>query len=375
MSGEPAAPGSYRVLVLGGTGVFGTLLCRRLARDPAIRVIVAGRDAERAARLAQSLLGAESVAVDLHRDLPAALLHLHPALVIHCAGPFQEQDYAVARACVARRIAYLDLADGRRFVSDIAALDTEARVAGVAVVSGASSVPAISAAAVRALSADLVTLERIAVAILPGNRAPRGPAVVAAILGQAGQRIRVREDGRPKTRYGWHDLRRTAIPGLGRRWASVVDVPDLELFPARWPGLRTATFHAGLELSLLHLGLWALAWPVRLGLVGSLRAAAPMATRIATLLQRFGTDRGGMVVEVDGRDAAGAARRRRWTLVAEAGQGPFVPVLPAAIAAKRLAHGAALSPGARPALDIVTLEELAVEAADLAISFRTEELA
>jgi saccharopine dehydrogenase-like NADP-dependent oxidoreductase len=255
VAGEPAAPGSYRVLVLGGTGVFGTLLCRRLARVPAIGVIVAARDGERAARLAQSLPAAEAAAVDLHRDLPAALLRLRPALVIHCAGPFQEQEYAVARACVAERIAYLDLADGRRFVADITALDAEARGAGVAVVSGASSVPAISAAAVRALSADLATLERIAVAILPGNRAPRGAAVVAAILGQAGQRISVREQGRQKIRYGWHDLRRIAVPGLGRRWASVVDVPDLEVFPARWPGLRTSTFHAGLELSLLHLGL------------------------------------------------------------------------------------------------------------------------
>ena len=48
------------------------------------------------------------------------------------------------------------------------------------------------------------------------------------------------------------------VPGLGRRWLSACDVPDLELLPERWPGLREATFHAGLELAPLHLGLWVL---------------------------------------------------------------------------------------------------------------------
>src|SRR6185295_14453328 len=98
-----------------------------LARDSAIRVIVAARDGERAARLARSLPAAEAVAVDLRRDLPAVLQRMRPALVIHCAGPFQELDHAVARACVAQRVTYLDLADGRRFVCDIGALDAEAR--------------------------------------------------------------------------------------------------------------------------------------------------------------------------------------------------------------------------------------------------------
>jgi hypothetical protein len=44
----------------------------------------------------------------------------------------------------------------------------------------------------------------------------------------------------------------------GTRWMVSVDVPDLELFPKRY-GVRNATFYAGLELSLLHLGTCAIA--------------------------------------------------------------------------------------------------------------------
>jgi len=37
--------------------------------------------------------------------------------VIHCAGPFQSQDYRVALAAMAAGAHYLDLADGRQFVA------------------------------------------------------------------------------------------------------------------------------------------------------------------------------------------------------------------------------------------------------------------
>jgi hypothetical protein len=95
---------------------------------------------------------------------------------------------------------------------------------------------------------------------------------------------------------------------------------------------------------------------------------------VARRLETFGTDRGGMLVEVEGWDQADVPHRRRWMLTAAAGQGPFVPVLPAAIVAKRMTHGGALAPGARPALDLISIEELAAEAADLSIGFETAEV-
>jgi saccharopine dehydrogenase-like NADP-dependent oxidoreductase len=46
-----------------------------------------------------------------------ALRALGPALVIHCAGPFQNQDYRVALAALSCGAHYIDLADGREFVT------------------------------------------------------------------------------------------------------------------------------------------------------------------------------------------------------------------------------------------------------------------
>ena len=77
------------------------------------------------------------------------LRQLGVELLIHTAGPFQQQDYAVAKAAAAAAAHYIDLADGRRFVCDFpAAMDAACLTAGRTGISGASTVPALSSAVV-----------------------------------------------------------------------------------------------------------------------------------------------------------------------------------------------------------------------------------
>ena len=142
------------------------------------------------------------------------------------------------------------------------------------------------------------------------------------------------------------------MPGaapLTGRWSSLIGAPDLVLFPARY-GARTVLFRAGLELSILHLGLWALSLLVRAGAVRSLAPAAAATRRIAQVFERMGTDRGGMAVTVLGALPGGGWETRRWLLLVEAGDGPEMPALAARILCGRIADGR-LAPGARPCLD------------------------
>jgi len=53
--------------------------------------------------------------------------------------------------------------------------------------------------------------------------------------------------------------RRCSIPGIGKRWASVCDTPEQELLVERYRPRIAAEFFAGMELTLLHVGLAALA--------------------------------------------------------------------------------------------------------------------
>jgi saccharopine dehydrogenase-like NADP-dependent oxidoreductase len=183
----------YKVLLIGGYGFFGKKLAQRLALDELIHVTLAGRDVLAARTLADSLnqqTGSErfsALQLDITDSRLGDSIQASKAnLVIHASGPFQGQGYDVARACIAARVHYIDLADASDFVAGIGCLDQEAREAGVLITSGASSVPALSSAAVDALATDFRSLHSIDIGITPGNRTERGLATVKGILSYCG---------------------------------------------------------------------------------------------------------------------------------------------------------------------------------------------
>ncbi|PWR20548.1 SDR family oxidoreductase [Zavarzinia compransoris] len=341
------------VLIVGGYGVFGARIARALAREPGLDLVVAGRDGNAAAAHC-ARWGGRPLALDRAAPgLDQVLAGLAPFLIIDAAGPFQGAAPQLARAAIAAGAHYLDLSDDAAFTAAIGQWDEAAKARGVAVLSGVSSVPALSSAAVAALAEGMADLHLIETVILPGNRAPRGLSVVRAIVGQVGRPLAEWRAGRWVSAPAWGDLRRLdlSVPGqaaLGRRWASRIGAPDLLLFPARFRA-RTVAFAAGLELTVMHLGLWLLGWPVRLGLAAGLAPLAPLLRALADRLHRFGSDRGGMRVRVAGLTETGQAVTRDWTLIAEAGDGPEVPGLPARILCSLLQAGA-VAPGARPCL-------------------------
>lgn len=351
---------ALRVVLIGASGVFGSRIASQLAGDARFHLTLAGRREDSLARL-RDALGDASVQIALidvsARGLEEALAALQPQLVIHAAGPFQHQEYRVAEACLTCGSDYVDLADGRDFVSGIGRLDGRAKAAGRLLVSGASTVPAISSAVVDTLLPRFATLDVIEHAISPGNRSPRGDATVAAILGYCGRPVNVWRDGHWQHGYGWMLTRRMAFP-FGRRWAGLCDVPDLTLFPLRYRGVRTVLFRAGLELRRLHFGTLAAAWLVRLGLIRDLARHAPRLRRISEWFLGAGSDVGGMLVDLAGHDAQGRALRLRWSLRAAGGDGPQIPATPAVLLARKLAEGTLASRGAMPCMGLFTLDEV-----------------
>ena len=353
------------VLVLGGYGVFGGHVARMLARDRDFRVLIAGRSAQKAGAFAEELRNGGDVTgigVDIANGIQSILAETGARLVIHAAGPFQGQDYGVAEACIAAGADYIDLADGRAFVDGFGVMDERARRAGVLAVTGASSVPGLSSAVADHLSQDLAEVHRIAIAITPGNRAPRGRAVVAAVLGLAGREMPTWDGGRSTVVRAWGGLRRHTLrlpdgTTVGPRWFADWDVPDNVLFPARYRVRDAVQFRAGLELGIMHLGLWALSWAVRSGVVRSLAPLTPIVHAAADMLRPFGTDRGGMFVEMSGIDHGGRERRRRWTLIAGSGDGPRIPAVPAAILARKRLRNQLDRVGATPCLGQFSLGE------------------
>lgn len=360
------------VLVIGGYGGFGARLSTRLARA-GWRVLVAGRRLEAATAFCATLEGAIPLVVERNGDLGPILAQYKPDLVIDAAGPFQGSDYRVPLACIVSGAHYLDLADARDFVCGIGALDATAQAAGVCVISGASSVPALSGAVVRELTSDMTKVTAIDMAISASNRATAGPSVAASIMSYVGKPVQIWSGGQWAVATGWHMLRRERFELTGRksfeRLTALSDVPDHTIMPDMTAnmgkGRPATTFRAGPEFGFQVLGIWSLSWLVKWRLIPSLSALSGWLRYLQAPTNKLGSDRSGMVVEVKGFMGE-QATIRRWTLIAEDGDGPEIPTLAAVVLATKIAAGK-VEHGARDASTLLSLTEFQPQFDGLAI--------
>jgi len=348
-------------VVLGAYGFFGSRICAALARNPRLHLILAGRNANKATALAYQLgLNAnharELDATDPQLDLQLRKLKVNT--LIHTAGPFQGQNYGVARAAIKAGANYFDLADGREFVTGITALDAQARAANVSVVSGVSSVPALSSAVVDEYRAEYSRLDAIRIGITSGATLP-GSATLKAILGYCGRPFRVWENGRWETAHGWLDTQVHAFPRpVGARPLGRCDVPDLELLPQRYAGVKTVSFHAGFASFTGHKAVERLAQLVRDGRLKSLQRFGRPLGMLGRWIAPLVSDSGAMFVTLEGLDAEGRTQTLTWNLVAHENQGPNIPCAPSIALANKMVGGTALPAGAMPCMGLLNVAEI-----------------
>ena len=350
-----------KVLILGGYGTFGGRLARLIADEPRLTVVIAGRSlaqAEAFCKAEPAKARMIPARFDREGNTQAQLAALAPDIVVDASGPFQVygDPYRLVRAALACGVNYLDLADGSQFVSGIAQFDAEARQQGLFVVSGVSSFPVLTAAVVRRLSRGMERVEEISGGIAPSPYAGVGLNVVRAIAGYAGKPVVLVRDGKAAVGYGLAESRRFTIapPGrvpLGSVRFSLVDVPDLQVLPEQWPGLRAIWMGAGPVPEILHRVLNLCAKAVKLKLLPSLSRLAPLMHRAINVL-RWGEHRGGMFVAVKG-----SGTERTWHMIAEGDDGPFVPSMACEAIIRRCLNGRPPVPGARPATGDLELED------------------
>ena len=361
-----------RILILGGYGNFGSHIARSLAPETGIQLVIGGRSQARAEAMTKSLDAAhpaEGLAVDIHGDLDRSLRDAAPDMVVHTVGPFQGQRYAVAEACIRHGCHYVDLADGRAFVTGIGALDAATRAANVLVVSGASSVPCLTAAIIDEALPRFSSIDQVDYGITAAQQTNRGLATASSVLSYVGKRFTTLREGAVKAVYGWQGLHAERYPELGLRLFGNCDIPDLGLFPGRYPSLRTIRFSAGHEIKSLHLATWLLSWGVRVGILPPLGAYSDRLLKWSFLFDPLGSSRSGFHMFLRGLGRDGSARTERFMIIARQGHGPVIPCMPAIILAKRLARGELTERGAQPCLDLIGLGEYltALEPFDISI--------
>jgi hypothetical protein len=358
------------VLIMGAFGTFGRLIADALAHTTDLPIIAAGRHLPEVQE--EWRPGVRSLAIDSTALSAALLKKLDPAVLIDTVGPFQTRDRKLAATCIDLGIHYLDLADGREFVRDVGALNAAAVERDVLVVSGASTLPALSSAVIENLATAFSDLEEIDIGIAPAISGPRGLATIRSVLGYVGRPVPVWREAKMGRARGWGDTKRHRYPlPVGPRSLSLIDVPDSSLIPLKFPTVQRLAVRAGHEVPLVHHALRLLGVLVRIGVIRDLAGHARMMQRAAGWFDGFGSNNGAMHVQLRGRDGDGRRQSRTWTLVAENGDGPRVPTMAAILLTKKLLNVPGYAPivarGATPAWNLLSLREFEREWRSLAI--------
>ena len=349
-----------RVLIIGAYGNFGSFITKSLAKETNIQLILAGRSLQKAKKLATNINAdnpVESIALDITLNLESALKQIKPDLIIHTSGPFQSQGYDVAKTCITLGIHYIDLADGRDFVNDITQLHEQAKENNALVISGASSVPCLTAALIDHYKSKFQTIESVDYGITTAQKTTRGLATTAAILGYTGKKFSTLVDGKETTIYGWQSLHGRRYKQLGWRLLANCNTPDLALFPKRYPEIKTIRFYAGLEISFIHITLWSLSWLVRFGLIKNLQPAAAFLLRTSFLFDWLGSANSGFHMTLQGKDHQSEEKTITFELTARSGDGPYIPCMPAILLAKRIADKQLTITGAYPCVDFINRDD------------------
>jgi hypothetical protein len=210
---------------------------------------------------------------------------------------------------------WLDIADDPEWLLPLLVdqtLDQAAVVAGVAVLSGLSTVPCLSGVLVRHALAMLSDARRTRITLFIGNRNAKGAAAIASIL-----------------HAGLRDPRSIAFP-FGCRTGYRFRSPDAFLLRAEL-GIEAET-RVAFEWQTAGRALATVEYAMRWSSDRSRHRLAGLTALLATPFGRFGTDLGCLQAEV--WDARGAG-----TSSALIGRGQRLAVLPCTLALEALSAG------------------------------------
>jgi hypothetical protein len=335
--------GPFTVVVYGGHGFFGRLVVEDLLANTDARIVIAGRRARQSPISTRDRFASS----DLNDAASVRAVLVGASVLVNCAGPYQSQPLILIHEAIAAGVHYMDLAEDREFVCAAHECDEAARRAGVAVMSGLSVVPGLTALLVQMLRDRFDRVISIRTFVAPGTRGSRGPATVRSLLGGAGRPLRVLRESREHNARGWSEPEWIEFPPpVGWRLQYLaIETAGLDA-PSRDFEAQRVEFKAGSEFPWLNRSL---------AVVARLRALTgfPPLARLADamriflkLLGRFGTDAGGVLVEIAGTKKS-EMLTEQVALIAE-NHGERIPSLPAAIAVAALLRGELTARGAVP---------------------------
>lgn len=341
-----------RTLVLGAYGHYGKMICQKLIETAGVTVIGAGKRRDRLSSLANEL-DIDTVEIDWRDStLAKTLVDNKIHVVIHAAGPFIGQDYSVAEACIDAGCYYFDIADCRDFVTGIRCLDARAKQAQVVIASG-MGLMTLNDSILSHLQESVSMITHVDIGFSGSGIIP-GRASVETALSYCGKPIDQLEAGR---KHQFTGLTGRNIHHFGKGFASRdmvnLDAPDLDVLTERY-SLKAFRYQGG-------YGLWGqrvmsvLAKFSSAGWIKNPVFLAPNLMKLGKLVERFSSTKGGLYVEVEGRNNQNQVVEKVFELHACGHKSDEFKIVGAVAMINRLMANYVPESGAYPACGLVDL--------------------
>lgn len=355
-----------KILVVGASGYFGSLLVEELLEHSDCQIILGARNLHNLQGMWHALPKAWQQRVEIQKldlagpdSLTSAVSQVK--IAVCAAGPFQRLPHTLLQSCLKHNVHYIDLSDDRAFVSEAHRLCEQngEQKEQPAICSGWSSMPALSVLLAGIAANGMNKIERIRIQIAPGNRSPRSYATVASLLESVGHPFQVWQENKWTAATGWSKPATFEFPlPVGKRVGYLVDVPDHELFPALF-NASTVEFRVGAEIAMFNQICSLLALCVRTGIVQTWAPLAAPMTKALGITGFLGHDWGALGVECTGLTEGSRICRQACIIAAHHGQ--FIPVMPATVMCMRLLKGKCHVGGIVPLKEWLNRAELEVE--------------
>jgi saccharopine dehydrogenase (NAD+, L-lysine forming) len=238
----------HAVLIAGGYGVVGSRIAADLAPDFPGRVVVAGRNLERANTFADSIghgVRGRALDVTVPSSIAAALDDV--SIVVGC---IDQPGRGLLRAVVERGLGYTDITPHLTELGRGGAyeqIDAGAKTSGARVVLGTGLVPGVSNVMVGALADTLGGADAIETSLLLSASDATGPASFDYFLQELTMPFEVHLDGADRRARALSDPRVVEFPPpFGARSAYLFPFSDQVLYP-RTMGAHTVRSRLALE--------------------------------------------------------------------------------------------------------------------------------
>jgi saccharopine dehydrogenase-like NADP-dependent oxidoreductase len=296
----------HNVLVVGGYGTIGQMVCTRLCRQLTGDVIVAGRTLEKARRFAATADGLRPARVDATDPSTFADALQGVDAVVMC---LDADDSALAEACFRRGIHYVDVSPTDALLREVEACDDMARAHGAVGLLSVGLSPGITNLFVTESARRFDTVWRVDITLLLGLGEAFGPDTIKWTIEDALRPFSTEEHGHVRRIQPFSERRTVDLPGWGRRRAYRVNLADQHVL------MRTTDLPA-VATRLCYSSRLVTAYVALLNRMGLFRPLASTlgADRVTAFVKMlpFGADESVIQTEVTGVLNGKRGTRTRW---------------------------------------------------------------